>query len=99
MCLDSGRVDVEHPDVFGLDPEEVVQEEAADDGPGLIGPGLLPDPRAGGAVKVFSPLLTRQLIQLLPVALLQHGACLAQEKQVIVWIEALVHQHSRSHGP
>jgi hypothetical protein len=53
------RAKIEQLHIVWLNPEKVVQEQKANDRPGLIGAGLLANPGAGGPVKVFSPLLAR----------------------------------------
>ena len=40
-----------------LDPQKVVKQYKAHNRLGLVGPGLPAYPGAGGAVKIFSPLL------------------------------------------
>ena len=52
-------VEVEQLHILRGLAHQVMQQQEAHDRPGLVDASLLPHPRAGGTIEVFSPLLTR----------------------------------------
>ena len=85
-------IKIQQQHIIRVDAQKVVEQEKANNGPGLEGPGLLPHPGPGRTIEIFSPLLSRQLVEMTPVALLQQCFHLPHQQDVGMGVTTLVQQ-------